>query len=71
MRVRIIFPLNLRHKVFGALLILYIAVLKVRKMNNFIPDRKIVTIEVFDTPTSKNIFLNTRAENAFFFIFKV
>ena len=48
--------LLLGNRIFGAFPILYIAV---RKMDKFIPDRKNITIIVFDKPISEKLTPNT------------
>ena len=60
--MRLLF-LNLGHRIFGALPILYIGRFKGRKMNKFIPDRKNTTIIAFDKPISQKFSPNVRIEN--------
>ena len=55
--------LNLGHIIFRALPILYIAEFKERKMDKFIPDRKISTIIVFDKPISNRFSPNISSKN--------
>ena len=49
-------------RIIGALLILYIGGFKGKKMDKFIPDRKIITIIAFDKPMSEWFAPNIRTE---------